>query len=91
MKYDDGVPAGWLAPSPYSEVHPRTKARDRAVANLKHSPHLMLWCLSALYLTTGRYIPQEAKVAREIRLGFCDQAGNPVSQSDATHIGWSLS
>ena len=27
----------------------------------------------------------------EIRLGFCDQAGNPVSQSDATHIGWSLS
>lgn len=41
-------------------------------------------------LSTGRYVPDEAKRAREVLSGFCDAAGKLTPKADATHVGWSL-
>lgn len=88
--------ADWLekthgpsGPAPFTEVHLRTDKIDRAIADLRDS-NLARMALPALYLSTGRYMPDEAKRAREVLSGFCDAAGKPTPKADATHVGWSL-
>lgn len=76
-------------PVAFVEVHPRTEQRDKAIADARDSS-LVRMALPALYLSTGRYVPDEAKKAREVLSGFCDAAGKPTPKADATHVGWSL-
>ena len=75
--------------SPPEDVRGDRDKIDRAIADLRDS-NLARMALPALYLSTGRYMPDEAKRAREVLSGFCDAAGKPTPKADATHVGWSL-
>ncbi len=76
-------------PAPFAEIHERSETRDKAIADL-HDPALARLALPALYLSTGRYTPDEAKRAKTVMFGFCDAAGKIKAKADATHVGWSL-
>jgi hypothetical protein len=75
--------------APFVERWPRSELRDNLLEDLR----LPIWpvALGALYLNTGRYIPQSAKRGRRgCTFGFCDAEGMRVSKESATHIGWTL-
>lgn len=71
----------------FEEVHPRTPQRDEALEGLG----TRLWpiCLAQLYLSTGRYCPQEAKQLGAT-FGFCDEDGRLKPKAEATHVGWTV-
>lgn len=76
---------------PFAEVWPRTPARDQLLFDAVGSTAPLFMLLAALYLSTGRYTPPEAKRSRYVGFGFCDAAGTHVETlADATHIGWTL-
>lgn len=72
----------------FESVLPRDQVDDDDIARLKSSTWRMV--VAALYLRTGRYIPDEAK-ARGVWFGYCDAEGNQLGRADAsaTHFGWS--
>jgi len=72
------------------------KFEERLRRNDKHDAWLAelatpLWriALAALYLSTGRCLPPEAK-ARGVFFGFCDEHGNRCPRDLATHVGWTV-
>ena len=74
-------------PPPFAEVHPRTAQRDDLLIALAGSAWRL--ALAALYLSTGRYMPDAAK--REgCSFGFCDADGHLMAEPNATHIGWTV-
>ena len=48
--------------------------------------------LYALYLQSGRYVPDEAKKTRGAWFGYCDETGRQRGkhEPEATHVGWTL-
>lgn len=88
--------------SRFEEVWPRTLERDSFIVKLG-LPGQWLFALAALYLTTGRCIPEEAK-RRGCYFGLCDADGERVAdvrvsrggdgavlvESPATHVGWTV-
>lgn len=72
--------------APFTEIWPRSEARDQALRAL---PRFGVMARAALYLSTGRFLPQEAKRA-SWRFGFCDEAGRCTPAATATHVGWTV-
>lgn len=71
---------------PFTEIWPRTEARDQALRDL---PQFGVIARAALYLTTGRSLEREAKRAAW-RFGFCDAEGRLSPAETATHVGWTV-
>lgn len=88
--------------SKFEEVWPRSASRDDLVVRLG-LPGFWRVALAGLYLSTGRYMPEEAK-RRGCYFGFCGAdgvrvtdvrvsaggGGEAVVSSPATHVGWTV-
>lgn len=76
-----------LEPFQFAETLPRSAKHDEFISQLA-TP---LWriALAALYLSSGRLLPDEAK-KRGAFFGFCDAQGNRCRRDQATHVGWSV-
>jgi hypothetical protein len=73
---------------PFVEVWPRDDHRDRMLRDLV-VPSRWKFALVALYLSTGRHMPDEAK-RHGCVFGFCDARGVQRPKVSATHIGWTV-
>lgn len=71
----------------FNEVWPRTPQRDDCVRRLA-GPCWRIF-LSGLYMTTGRFMPDEAK-RKGAYFGFCDAGGQIAPMASATHVGWTV-
>lgn len=71
----------------FEEVWPRTPERDALLIDLGSS----VWriALAALYLSTGRCIPEDAK-KKGAYFGFCNEVGEQQPKKEATHLGWTV-
>lgn len=63
----------------------RSEKHDRLIEGLA-TPHWRI-ALAALYLSTGRCLPDEAK-RQGCYFGYCDAEGNLAPKAEATHVGW---
>lgn len=72
---------------PFAEVWPRTDRRDQLLVALVTPA--WKFALVALYLTTGRVLPDEAKRDGCV-FGYCDGRGVQQPKASATHVGWTV-
>lgn len=74
----------------FVEVVKRSAEVDHTAVDLNTAPHWRM-ALGYLYLCKGRAIPPEAKHARRIVFGFCNEAGEQLVEiGEATHFGWTV-
>jgi hypothetical protein len=71
----------------FTERLPRTPARDQLLCGLRGRAWRIP--LAALYLSDGRYMPEEAKQSG-CTFGLCDENGVWCTTDKATHIGWTI-
>ncbi len=73
----------------FTEVWPRSERLEETFLGLATAQWRL--ALGALYLETGRYIPEEAK-RRGCSFGYCNANGEiqPKRDPAATHLGWRL-
>ena len=71
---------------PFSNVLPLNKKNENAVAWAFTSKE----ALYALYISSGRYVPAEAKAATGFIAHYCDEQGRVQIYEKATHIGWDV-
>lgn len=81
------APAAGTEARPFAEVWPRTDRRDQLLVDLVTPA--WKFALVALYLTTGRAMPDEAKRDGCV-FGYCDGRGVQQPKASATHVGWTV-
>ncbi len=79
--------SSWSVLAPFRERLPRTPGRDRHLEGLGGSASRA--CLAALYLSDGRYLPDEAK-RNGVAFGYCNAEGWLCPRTTATHVGWTV-
>jgi len=71
----------------FDEKLPRSEKHDRFIEDM--ATRAWKFALAALYLSSGRCIPEEAK--RPVAFfGYCDAEGRHVPKAEATHVGWTI-